>query len=573
MSLVRSLGLPMLLLLVIGTAGCKKEEVSNQREAAGNKKYGGRYTLNEIRGNPSSLDPVRMNSKVEDDIAMQIYDKLVDNNSKLELVPEIAKSYEISTDGLTYTFHLRSDAIFHDNDCFPGGKGRKLVASDVKYSLERVCDPKTLTSGYWVFQDIVEGANEYFNRGDNKSITEVTGFIAQDDSTFIARLAKPFAPFLQHLTTSFGYIVPREAVEKYGKDYFRHPVGTGAFIFVEWKEDQDILLRRNPNYWQSDEAGNKLPLLDKVRFTFIKDDKTLFATFERGTHEENFTLPTEIFPNVVTADKKLTPGYEKKYILQHVTAMNTYFIDYLCTHPLFKNHALRRAMSFAIDRNKLCKYVLKNAPHGPAHNFIVPPAFSGYPIDDVHGIAFSIDSARYWLAQAGYPDGKGLPTIEFAVYNEPRPMQIAQAIQSMWQELGIKVDLRVMQASQLIDDSEDGKLSIWLTRWYADYPEIENFLNLVYGRLVPADPKLKSYPNSTRWNSESFNKYFDQALATTDDAARMKLYAQAENVAAWEAPIIPLFYEEHYRLLQPYVRDNPLDAMNRIDLKTVWLDK
>ena len=554
-------------------AGCKKEEVSTSREAAGNKKYGGRYTLNEIRGNPSSLDPVRMNSKVEDDIAMQIYDKLIDNNSKLQLVPELAKSWEISDDGLTYIFHLRSDAIFHDNECFPGGKGRKLVAADVKYSLERVCDPKTLTSGYWVFQDIVEGANEYFNRGD-KAVAGVSGFTAPDDTTFVAKLAKPFAPFLQHLTTSFGYIVPKEAVDKYGKDYFRNPVGTGAFRFQHWKEDQEIILQRNPNYWQSDDAGNKLPLLDEVKFTFIKDDKTLFATFERGTHEENFTLPTEIFPNLVTAEKTLTPGYKDKYQLQHVTAMNTYFIDFLTTHELFKNQALRRAMSFAVDRNKLCKYILKNAPHGPAHNFIVPPAFAGYPIDQVTGIAFNADSARWWMEKAGYPNGKGLPPIEFAVYNEPRPMQIAQAIQGMWQEvLGMKIDLRVMQASQLIDDSEDGKLSIWLTRWYADYPEIENFLNLVYGKLVPSDPKLKSYPNSTRWNSEAFNKYFEQALATTDDAARMNLYAQAETVAAWEAPIIPLFYEEHYRLLQPYVKDNPLDPMNRIDLKAVWLDK
>src|SRR5689334_10644038 len=106
-------------IVVLFAAGCKKEEVSTSRQAAGNKKYGGRYTLNEIRGNPSSLDPVRMNSKVEDDIAMQIYDKLIDNNNKLELVPELAKNWEISADGLTYTFHLRSDALFHDNECFP----------------------------------------------------------------------------------------------------------------------------------------------------------------------------------------------------------------------------------------------------------------------------------------------------------------------------------------------------------------------------------------------------------------------------------------------------------------------
>lgn len=563
--------------LVVGTSlflGCsKKNSDPSLHTAKGGKKIGGRYTLNEIRGNPASLDPVRMNSKLEDDIAMNIFDKLIDNNENLELVPELASKWEISPDGKSYTFHLRNDVYFHDDACFPSGKGRKMVASDVKYSFQRVCDPKTTTSGFWVFQDIVEGANTYFNRKADE-VKEVTGFIAQDDSTFTVRLLKPFAPFLEHLTTSFGYVVPHEAVEKYGKDFFRHPIGTGAFLFDHWSEDQEILLKKNPNYWQYDNAGNRLPLLNEVRFTFIKDDKTLFANFERGAVDEDFTIPTELFPNVITADKKLTSAYEKKYTLQHIPAMNSYFFDILCTDKLFSNMALRRALSFAVDRNQICKYVLKNAPHGPADHGIVPPSFTRYPIDSVHGITFNPDSAKHWLEVAGYPDGKNLPTITISVYNEPRPMQIAEAVQHMWQEnLGAKVDIHVMQASQLLDASEDGTLQLWLTRWYADYPEIENFLNLFSGSLVPSDPKQKSYPNSTRWKNTQYTQIFEQAIGTTDEAQRLQLYARAENIAAFEAPSIPLFYEEHYRLLQPYVRDNPLDPMNRIDLKYVWLDK
>jgi peptide/nickel transport system substrate-binding protein len=566
------------LLLLIFTISCSKQETVALREASGGKKYGGTYTLNEIRGNPASLDPVRITSKVEDDIATNIYDHLVDNGKDMNVTAELAKSWEISPDGLTYTFHLRTDAYFHDNKCFPDGKGRKFVAADVKYSLERVCDPKSITSGFWIFQDIVAGANDYFNReqlaSQGKNITEVSGFQIVNDSTFVVHLAKPFAPFLSHLTTSFGFIIPREAIEFYGKDYFKNPVGTGAFRFKQWKEDQDVTLERNPKYWQFDDAGNRLPLLDEVKFTFIKDDKTLLASFERGTHDENFTLPTESFQQYITPQKSLTASYKDKYVLQHVTAMNTYFFDFLCSKPPFNNRALRRAFSFAVDRDKLVKYILKGAPHGPAHHFIVPPAFAGYPIESVKGIAYDLDSARYWLAQAGFKNGADVGKIELAVYNEPRPMQIAQAVQSMIQEgLGITVELRVMQTAQLLDASEDGTLQFWLTRWYADYPEIENFLNLVYGRLVPKDQTMKSYPNSTRWNNEAFNHIFDKALATTNDTERLKLYAEAENIAAFDAPIIPLFYEEHYRLLQKWVRDNPLDAMNRIDMKFVWLDK
>ncbi len=537
--------------------------------ANGGKKYGGRYTLNEIRGNPSSLDPVRMNSKVEDDVGGNIFDKLVENSSTLALVPELATRWEISPDGKTYTFHLRTDVFFHDDSCFPGGKGRKFVAQDVKYSFERVCNPKTLTSGFWVFQDIVEGANEYF-AGKAK---ELTGFKVRDDSTFVVQLTKPFAPFLEHLTTSFGYIVPHEALELYGKDFFQHPVGTGAFRFSYWKPDQEIVLKRNPNYWDTDSSGNRLPLLDEVKFTLIKDDKTLLQSFMQGTEDEDFTIPTESFQQIVTPDKQLTQQYAGKYALQHVSAMNSYFMEFLCTSKAFSNMALRRAMSFAVDRGSIVKFVLKDAPHGPAEHGIIPPAFNRYPIDEVKGIAFNLDSAKHWLEAAGYPNGKGAPEIKLCVYNEPRPMQIAEAVQRMWENIGLNAKLQIMQSAQLLDGSEDGKLDLWLTRWYADYPEPENFLNLLNGRLVPKEATTKSYPNSARWNNEKFNDLFYQAIATTDETKRMELYAQAESIAAYEAPSIPLFYEEHYRLLQPWVRDNPLDPMNRIDLKYVWMDK
>ncbi len=488
------------LIVVFILSGCGKHEVATQRPGLGGKKLGGRYTLNEIRGNPSSLDPVRMNSKVEDDIGSNIFDKLLENNSKLDLVPELARSWEISADGMTYTFHLRTDVFFHDDSCFPSGKGRKMIASDVKYSYERVCNPKTLTSGYWVFQDIVQGANDYF---ENKA-TEVSGFQVVDDSTFVVHLTKPFAPFLEHLTTSFGYIVPREAVEHYGKDFFQHPVGTGAFRFAHWLPDQEILLTRNPNYWEYDSSGNRLPLLDEVKFTLIKDDKTLLQSFLQSNEDEDFTIPTESFQEIVTPEKQLTPQYTK-YTLQHVSAMNSYFMEFLCTKPPFDNMALRRAMSFAVDRESIVKYVLKNAPHSVADHGIIPPAFSRYPIDKVHGIIYDLDSAKHWLEVAGFPAGHGAPPITLSVYNEPRPMQIAEAVQRMWQIIGLNVSLQVMQSAQLLDGSEDGKLNLWLTRWYADYPEPENFLNLLNGRLVPKNGNDKSYPNSARWNSEVFN--------------------------------------------------------------------
>jgi oligopeptide transport system substrate-binding protein len=572
------LALLLLVTFSLSLTSCGKEEASNMQSGKGGKKLGGLYTINLIRGMPGKLDPIQMTSKTEDDIAGNIFDKLIDNNNKLELVPEIATRWEISEDGKTYTFYLRSDVRFHDNACFPDGKGRLVTAHDVKYVYERVCDPKAFSAGYWIFQDIVEGADAYFNGRTKDTATapkEVTGFRVINDTTFQCVLTAPYAPFLQHLTTSFGYIFPREAVAKYGKDIFKNPVGTGPFMLEQWAEDQHILLKKNPNYWQFDEDGNRLPLLDQVKYLFIKDDKTLFANFERGQIDENINIPSELVNNVLTKEKDLTDKYKDKYEIQRVTAMNSHFFDFQCMPGrMFSNMNLRRALSFAVNRGQIVQYVLKNAPKGPAHHGIVPPAFEKYPIQDVKGISFNPDSAKYYLEKAGYPNGKGLPKIRLTTYNEPANMQVAQAVQNMWQtHLGAQVDLEIMQLSQFLSASEEGKLDVWLTRWYADYPDVENFLNLFNGKLVPSDPSLKSYPNSTRWKNQQFVDVFYKALATQDETERMKLYAQAESIAAYEAPVIPLFYQEHIRLLQKWVRDNPLDPMNRVDLKRVWLDK
>ena len=544
----------------------------------GGKKIGGVYTINLIRGMPGKLDPVQMTSKTEDDIAANIFDKLIDNNEKLELEPEIANRWEISEDGKTYTFYLRNDVRFHDNAAFPNGQGRVVTAQDVKYTFERVCDPKAFSAGYWIFQDIVEGANAFFDgraKDVNKAPKEVTGFKVLNDTTFQCILTAPYSAFLQHLTTSFGYIVPKEAIEKYGKDIFRNPVGTGPFMLDQWAEDQHITLKKNPKYWQKDEDGNQLPLLDGVKYLFIKDDKTVMANFERGQLDENITIPSEAIRNFLTEKKELTDKYKDKYQLQRAVAMNSHFFDFQ-TMPgrVFSNVNLRRAISFAINRGQIVKHILKDAPAGPAHYGMVPPAFEKYPVKDVKGVSFNLDSAKYYLEKAGYPGGKGMPKITITYYTEPQSIQVAQAVEDMLKQyLGAVVELRPMQLAQFLTASEEGKLDLWLTRWYADYPDVENFLNLLNGKLVPTDTTLKSYPNSTRWKNAEFDRIFAQALATQDESERMKLFAQAENIAMQESPVIPLFYAEHIRLLQQYVRDNPLDPMNRVDLKRVWLDK
>lgn len=569
--------LTLLYLCAVVLIGCSNGDKPQElKEVSGGKREGGTYRINMVRGDPNGLDPVMINSKLADDIALQIYDRLLSLDSNLNLIPELATAWDVSEDGLTYTFHLRTDVFFHDNPCFPEGKGRRMTAEDVRYSLQRCCDPATRTVQFWAFRDKVVGATEFYtaHTEEQSVIADIQGLVALNDSTFQIRLVQPYAPFIYYLVNSLGCVVPHEAIEHYGKDYFQHPVGTGAFVFTEWQHDQHIVLKRNAAYWQHDEVGNRLPFLDQLRITFIKDDKTQLTEFTKGTLEECFGIPTEFFPFVVDANTRgLLPEY-RQFVLQAKPAMLSWFFDFLCTKPPFDNADVRRAFSHAVDRQKIVQYVLRNAPYAPAEHGITPPVMPDYDIADIPGPSTDEDKARDYLAQAGYPNGEGFPPVTMSVYPEPRLLQVAEAVKDMLERtLNISVNIQIVQFAQFLEMAESGKLEFWGTRWYGDYPDVENYLNLLNGALVPLDDRQPSYPNSTRYNNPKFTALLYQAVQTQDKAKRLALYREAETLAMQDAPALVLFYEMHYRLLQPYVQGNPLDPMNRVVLKNVWLNR
>ena len=537
--------------------------------------YGGIFRLNVLRGDPNGLDPVLVDSKHADDIASQIYDKLIDLNDSLKIVPELAQTWDLSENGLTYTFNLRTDVRFRDHSCFEGGKGRLMTAEDVKYSLTRCVDPDQRTKAAWAFKGKVKGAEEFYNAALNKRrVDEVTGFKVLDDSTFQIELTEPYAPFIYLLVNSLGSVVPHEAVEMYGQDFARNPVGTGPFNFDFWEQGVRVLLTRNPNYWGVDGAGNQYPYLDSISFTFIKDDNTQFHTFETGEQDELFNIPTEQFEVIFnTEDYTLKPDYAI-YQGQTVPAMLTW--DFAFNHPKapFTDANVRRAFNYAIDRARIVKYVLNNSPYAPATHGLTPPVFIDYPIDSIQGYEHDPDQARQLLAAAGYPDGKGFPKIAIHIYDEPRLRRVTEAMQQQLKEaLNVDLEIKQMAFPQLIDLAESGKIEFWGTRWYGDYPDPETYLNLLNGQIVPDDPNTPSNPNSSRYDSPEYNKLFNTAVRTIDYLARMTRYMQAEQLAMDDAPVMPLFYERHYRLLQPWVRGMKLDPMARYDLKQVWLDK
>jgi oligopeptide transport system substrate-binding protein len=563
--------------------GCSKKDSDHIVTIKGGIKAGGTFTLNESE-NIRSLDPVGVNDVVSAHVSHQIYDLLVDLDSNLQLTPALAYRWDISEDGMMYTFHLRNGVFFQDNACFPNGKGRELKASDIKFSYDRILDPRTGSLGFDYYKNYVEGAKEFIDEVNKAtvenrapSINTVSGFIVKDDSTFQVKLKKPFGPFIYYTTLGFAYIIPHEAVEKYGKDFFQNPVGTGAFIFENWTPDLEINLKKNPNYWKTDEYGNRLPYVDHVKFRFIKDLSQQLLEFKNGNLDESYRIPTELFKEIVTETssgaKILTPEYSK-YFLQRTPSLTIQYYGFLNSGKIFNNIKVRQAFNYAVDRDKIIKYVLNGQAAGPGIYGIVPPIMPKYDSKSIKGYSFDPEKAKQLLKEAGYPNGDGFPEITLQI-NEGggRNTQVAEAVQNMLKEVGINTKIQILQFAQHLDNIDAGRVDFFRLGWIADYPDPENFLNLFYGKNVPDNPKDKSPINSFRYQNKKYDDLFEKAVKITDMTERYKIYLEAEQLAVSEAPVLFIFYDEDYRLLQPYVRGYPLDPMHRINCRTLWLDK
>jgi len=215
----------------------------------------------------ATLDPAGAKNRSIIWAVHQLYSTLVETDNKLQIVPGVARSWEVSADRKVWTFHLRGDVVFHDDAAFPGGRGRRMVASDIVYSFNRASDPATASSGAWIFHGRIDS---------------VGAFAAPDDSTFVLRLSRPFHPILGLLSMAYCSVVPREVVERYGKDFRGHPCGTGPFRFGSWEENQDLILLKNERFFEKDSAGRALPYLDAVKISFTDEKAIEFLLFRQG---------------------------------------------------------------------------------------------------------------------------------------------------------------------------------------------------------------------------------------------------------------------------------------------------
>lgn len=506
------------------------------------------FHYNEATG-IASLDPAFAKNQSVMWAVHQLYNQLVEVDAELQIKPSLASSWTIDPTGTVYQFTLRQDVYFHDNGCFPNGKGRKMVARDVEYSFRRLMDPLVASPGTWIF---------------NGKVDSIQPFQAINDSVFQLRLLKPYSPILGILSMQYCSIVPREAVEKYGPDFRRQPVGTGPFRFVAWEEGLSLLLHRHDRFFETDSTGRRLPLLDGVKVSFYDSKATEFLLFRQGKLDFINDIEASFRDEVLTKRGTLRPALEGKIRMQKHAYLNTEYLGILVDtlNPVMKGSSLRlrkvrQAINYGFDRAKMVLY-LRNSIGTPATSGFVPAGMPSFDSTRVKGYTYDPRLASQLLREAGFPGGKGIPPIKLLTI--PIYSDLASFIAGQLAEIGIPVQVEVIPKALLLEMTATSRAPFFRASWIADYPDAENYLSVFYS-------KNPAPPNYTRFNDPAFDQIMDQAMRETNDSLRNRLYQAADQRIMEMAPVVPLWYDQVIHLVQPGIKGFEANSLNLLELR------
>nr|CAA9270754.1 ABC transporter, substrate-binding protein (cluster 5, nickel/peptides/opines) [uncultured Armatimonadetes bacterium] len=478
---------------------------------------------------PTTLDPALVSDGPTIDLLMQVYEGLVGWNEKNEVVPLVARAMPtVSADGRTYTFVLRDNVKFTN--------GRAVTADDVKYSLTRSLDPKLNSSVASTYLNDIVGADAL---AAGKA-TELTGVKVVDPKTVQITLVEPRAYFLGKLTYATGYVVAREEVEKGplregGAHSFdaTNSVGTGPFKLASYAPQSRVLLEANPDYW------NGKPRLDRIERPIVLNAQTRRNLYQSGKLDILTDLPKSDYLRD-RDDPRMSPQ-----IQQFDRAAVFYLGMNQTQYAPFKDKRVRQAFNYAIDKDSIIKTV--HAGVTARANGVVPTGIPGHD-PEFQGLPYDPERAKQLLAEAGYPEGKGLPPLAITFRQQyPDYTKTCEVIQQQLQAVGIQASLQEMEWSALLEATNDSRVPCFLLRWSADYLDPQNFLSVLLHSKGPE--------NRVGYSNPQYDALLDQADRGLDPAKRIAQYRAAERIVVDDAPWVPLYFQRDIELIKPHVKD------------------
>jgi ABC-type transport system substrate-binding protein len=492
----------------------------------------------------NSLDPAFAKIRPSIWVCNQLFNGLVQLDDSLNIKPDIARSWDISPDGKTYTFTLRNDVYFHKSALFGKDSTRTVVAKDLEYSLNRLLDEDIAAPGRWILQNVEK-------------------FYAVNDTVFEIKLSKTFPAFLGLLTMKYASVVPHEAFDKAGYDFRANPIGTGPFQFKIWEENVKLVLRKNPLYFEKDEKGVQLPYMEAAAITFLPDKQSGFLQFVQGKLDLVSGLDPSYKDEILTPKGELQPKYRKDVNMITGPYLNTEYMGFRLdgADKAVKDKRIRQALNYGFDRNKMILFLRNNMGIG-ATSGMIPSGLAGF---GAKGYDFDIAKAKALVADYKKQTGDSNPKIQIST--SASYLDITEYLQREWQKIGLNVQVDVTPPSTLTQAISTGKVSFFKASWIADYPDAENYLSLFYSKnFSPGGP------NYTHFKNEQFDKLYEAAFLETDDKKRQELYKQMDALVMEEAPVIPLFYDKASRFTRSNVSGLGINPLNLLVLKRVRKD-
>ena len=503
-------------------------------QPAGEKPSGG--VLRRLWSDPPTLDPHLSSDTTSAGVVVEIYSGLVALNTDLQLVPDVADSWEISEDGKVYTFHIRDNARFQD--------GKPITASDFKWSLERAASPDTASPVADTYLGDIVGVDAVLEGNS----TDIAGVRVIDDNTLQIEIDAPKAYFLAKLTYPTAYVLDRENVDAGGSSWTDAPNGSGPFKLAEYRVGERIVLERNENFYL--EPAH----LDSVIMNLAGGQS--MAMYE---NDEIDITGVSLFE----LDRVLDPSEPlNKDLVIAPPGFTVFYIGFNASEPPFDDPKFRQALTYAVDKDLIANEVLSELVT-PAYG-ILPPGFPGYNSDLV-GLEYSPELARQLLGESKYPDAETRPRIVVTVPGTGGSIGLdMEVVIEMWrQELGVEVEIQQVEWATYLQDLNQNKFQAYGgSGWQADYPDPQDFLDI----LFHTDSAL----NHGNYSNPELDAILEQARTEPDIERRVELYHEAEILIVQDAPLLPLWYTgEQYVLIKGHVEDYRVTPMTVPKLRYV----
>ena len=516
-------------------AGCVATKPGGTSTSAA-QPAGGQGVLNLADTGPITLDPATAAEASSAQYIVQIFSGLVRLDENMKVAADIAQTWDESTDGKTYTFHLRQDVRFHD--------GKQVTAADFKYSWERALTPATqsLTAGTYL-NDIVGAADMLAGKA-----TQLSGVKVLDNYTLQVTIDAPKAYFLDKMAYPTAFVVDRANVAS-GGEWWRHPNGTGPFRLKQWQVDQLVVLERNPTYY-----GEKA-LLSEVDFQLFGGNP--IQSYQEGKIDVSFV--GSAYMGLVTDP---TNAVAKE--LQMYPELSLSYIGFNATVPPFDDAKVRQAFSYAIDKERLTALTVQNTV-ATAYG-ILPPGMPGYSAS-LKGLRFDPQMAKQLIAASKYGDVSKLPPLVLttAGWGNDISSILGGVIDDWRRNLGVEVTVRQLEPENFLYALSQEKDNLFDNGWIADYPDPQDFLDVLF--------RTGSQNNTGGYSNPQLDALLNKAAIEQDPAARLQMYQQAEQIIVQDAAMLPLFFGRSYVLVKPYVKNYSLSPLGYPMLSKISIQK